>query len=88
MRDTVCSVEFGPIKAVSQHCHVHQFAYFAIAYVHCVVPENIHTLPTKARKRTELLRGIGGPNGGNFQGGGGVLFDFFFFTGASKLSLF
>ena len=53
---------------------------FPIAYVHCIVPKNIHTLPTKARKETELLMAMGGPNGGNFQGGGGgrgFLFDFF-----------
>ena len=54
---------------------------FPIAYVHCIVPKNIHTLPTKARKETELLMAMGGPNGGNFQGGGGgegVSFRFFF----------
>ena len=46
--------------------------------MHCVVPENIHTFSTKARKETELLRGMGGPNGGNFRGGErGFLFDFF-----------
>ena len=54
---------------------------FPIAYVHCIVPKNIHTLPTKARKETELLMAMGRPNGGNFRGGGGggggFLFDFF-----------
>ena len=51
---------------------------FAIAYVHCIVPKNIHTLPTKARKETELLMAMGGPNGGNFQGGEGVSLRFSF----------
>ena len=56
---------------------------FAIAYVHCIVPKNIHTLPTKARKETELLMAMGGPNGGNFQGegGGGGFFSIFFSLG-------
>ena len=61
---------------------------FAIAYVHCIVPKNIHTLPTKARKETELLMAMGGPNGGNFQGGrggGGEGVSFrFFFPGAPR----
>ena len=58
---------------------------FAIAYVHCIVPKNIHTLPTKARKETELLMAMGGPNGGNFQGGGGG--GFFSISGPRQVSL-
>ena len=58
---------------------------FPIAYVHCIVPKNIHTLPTKARKETELLMAMGGPNGGNFRGGGGEGVSFrFFFPGAPR----
>ena len=45
--------------------------------MHCIVPKNIHTLPTEARKETELPRGMGGPKGGNFRGGKGVSFRFF-----------
>ena len=61
---------------------------FPIAYVHCIVPKNIHTLPTKARKETELLMAMGGPNGGNFQGGGGGGgFFSIFFPWGSKIRL-
>ena len=51
---------------------------FAIADVHCIVPKNIHTLPTKARKETELLMAMGGTKRRQFpRGGRGFLFDFF-----------
>ena len=40
-RDTVCGVEFGPIYAVSQHCHVHQFLF--LKCWGCSTQQNIAT---------------------------------------------
>ena len=46
--------------------------------LHCVVPENIHTLPVPPQRNSDGR--WGGPKGGNFRGCG-VLFRAFFFSG-------
>ena len=60
---------------------------FAITYVHCIVPKNIHTLPTKARKETELLMAMGGDQTEAISKGGGGGFFSIFFPWGSKIRL-
>ena len=70
-------MELHDTNAVNQY-----FGSLKIDYLRrkCVVPENIHSLPPATEGK-----GRGGPKGGTFRGGGGLLTEFFFSGDLDKI---